>query len=214
MKPADILHSVRGHMRDVALIVTRLNGQAEVMAPDRWQDHCLTVLDELDQQLAQSGAPASDRAQMIYAASCLLDETALRTLPEAQRLQWQATPLQVQRFGTLQGGEQVYEQISQALATPAPSLWLLACWQLVLALGFQGKYQHQDPAQRTQLIHKLDQSIGPIDTPVQTPQRKRRSLHWRSFSPWLWALLSCSLALIVYFLLQSWLHHAVSQLGS
>ncbi|WP_089084661.1 DotU family type IV/VI secretion system protein [Aquitalea magnusonii] len=213
MSPLTILHTVRGHMRDVSLIVTRLQQQAAPVAGSDLNHHCDQLLDQLEQALEQAGTPSREREQMIYACCCLLDETALRHLPDAARAQWQANPLQVRRFASLQGGEQIYEQIRSELARPQPSYWLLACWQLVLALGFEGKYSQGDAAQRQQWRQQLDKVINALP-PAQTATAPRRPVwHWRSFSPWLWAALSCLLLSLLYLLLQGWLHHALRQLG-
>ena len=214
MTPLAILHAVRGHMRDISLIVTRLQQQADPVAEHNLNQHCHLLLDQLEQSLEQAGAPQAEREQMIYACCCLLDETALRHLPAPEREQWQANPLQVRRFASLQGGEQVYEQIRSELARPQPSFWLLACWQLVLALGFEGKYSQGDTLQHQQWRRQLDKVLNAL-APTQAPATPCRTIwHWRSFSPWLWATLSSLLLLLLYLLLQGWLRHALRQLGS
>lgn len=213
MTPLTILQAVRGHMRDISLIVTRLQQQAEPVADSNLNNHCHQLLDQLEHALEQASAPRTERERMIYACCCLLDETALRHLPGAARAQWQANPLQVRRFASLQGGEEVYAQIHKELARPQPSYWLLACWQLVLALGFEGKYSQGDASQREQWRQQLDKVINALP-PAQASTTARRPVwHWRSFSPWLWAALSCLLLSLLYLLLQGWLHHALRQLG-
>jgi len=207
-----IIQSVRASMRDLTLIVVRLSAEAALIEPARFQDHCMAVLDRFDNDLAQAGALPAERADAVYAASCLLDEVALQKLAEPIRSQWQATPLQVSRFGNLQGGELVYEQIAGELAKPMPSCWRLACWQLVLGLGFQGKYGTADHMQRHQLINRIDEQLA---LPVQdsAPPLPGTVIHWRSFSPLLWAALAWGGAAALYFFLHNWLQNAVGMLG-
>jgi type VI secretion system protein ImpK len=213
MSPLTILQTVRGHMRDIALIVTRLQQQGEPVADSNLNQHCHQLLDQLELALEQAATPPREREQMIYACCCLLDESALRHLPAPARAQWQANPLQVRRFASLQGGEQVYEQIRDELARPQPSYWLLACWQLVLALGFEGKYSQGDTSQHQQWRQQLDKVLNALPSPATAPLSPRPAWHWRSFSPWLWAMLSGLLLLVIYSLLQGWLHQALRQLG-
>ncbi|WP_199104040.1 DotU family type IV/VI secretion system protein [Aquitalea sp. ASV11] len=214
MSPLSILHAVRGNMRDIALIVTRLQQQAEPVTEHQLNQDCQHLLDQLEQALEQAGAPRAEREQIIYACCCLLDETALRHLPEPARAHWQARPLQVHRFASLQGGEQLYEQMRSELARPQPSYWLLACWQLVLALGFEGKYSQGDTAQHQQWRQQLDKVINALEPTQEAAPSPRPVWHWRSFSPWLWAMLSGLLLLVIYLLLQGWLHQALRQLGN
>lgn len=208
-----IVQAVRASMRDVSLIVTRLAADATLTEPAGFQQHCMAVLDRLDNALAQQGAAPQEREDAVYAASCLLDEAALQKLAEPARSRWQATPLQVSRFGNLQGGELVYEQIAGELAKPAPSYWRLACWQLVLGLGFQGKYGVHDHLQRHQLLNRIDERLAPVIPAETAPPPPAAVIHWRSFSPLLWAVLAWSASALLYVVLQGWLKNAVTALA-
>lgn len=208
-----IVQSVRASMQDISLIVTRLSADATLTEPAGFQAHCMAVLDRLDNALAQQGASPAEREDAVYAASCLLDEAALQKLAEPLRARWQATPLQVSRFGNLQGGELVYEQIAGELAKPAPSYWRLACWQLVLGLGFQGKYGANDHLQRHQLLNRIDERLAPVAPAETAPPPPGAVIHWRSFSPLLWAVLAWSGAALLYLVLQGWLKNAATALA-
>jgi len=213
LEQSQIIQSVRASMRDISLIVTRLSDDAQQTEPAGFQAHCMAVLDRFDNDLAQAGASPQERDDAVYAASCLLDEAALRKLEEPLRSAWQATPLQVSRFGNLQGGELVYEQISTELAKPLPSPWRLASWQLVLGLGFQGKYGGADSGQRYQLITRIDALLGKAASEQAAPPLPGTTIHWRSFSPLMWAALAWTGAGILYFFLHAWLQNAASVLG-
>ena len=208
-----IVQAVRASMRDVSLIIVQLTADARLLEPASFQDHCMAVLDRFDNALAQHGASQAEREDAVYAASCLLDEAALQKLEEPLRSRWQATPLQVSRFGNLQGGELVYDQITGELAKPAPSYWRLACWQLVLGLGFHGKYGANDQVQRHHLIQRIDDRLKPAIPVETTPAPAKAIIHWRSFSPLLWAALAWSGTAVLYLTLQGWLQSAVTALG-
>lgn len=212
MTQSEIIQIVQRCMRDVSLIVIRLVDGAAPADPAAFQSHCMSVLDQLGSDLLRQGASSVEVEQAVYAASCLLDEAALQKLEGAVRTQWQAAPLQVSRFGNLQGGELVYEQIAAELSKPAPSIYLLACWQLVLGLGFQGRYALKDTAQRHQLMMRLDERLGPPAMPP-APAGGKRMLHWRSFSALMWALLAWLGTGVLYLLLRAWLYGTASGLG-
>lgn len=208
-----IVQAVRASMRDLSLIIVQLSADASLTEPAGFQAHCMAVLDRLDNALAQHGASPAEREDAVYAASCLLDEAAQQKLEEPLRSRWQATPLQVSRFGNLQGGELVYDQIAVELAKPAPSYWRLACWQLVLGLGFQGKYGANDQVQRHHLLQQIDDRLERAIPGETTPAPPKTIIHWRSFSPLLWAALAWSGTAMLYLMLQGWLQNAVTALG-
>lgn len=212
MKDNQIPTTVRSQMRDIALIVSYLSDEAKAEDIAKLQEHCTDTLNKFDHDLETSGAADQDRQMAGYAASALLDEAALRKLPETDRQLWGAHPLQVTRYGDYQGGERVFEHIRQELAKPAPSLWLLSAWQVTLSLGFKGKYIHEGEVARQQVLAVLDERLAMFNDLTPISEGSKTIIHWRSFSPLIWAVLCWCLVGILYMTLQAILKTAIATL--
>lgn len=210
---------VRCLMHDIALIVSALSAQAKTNDVDELQQRGLAALDAFDAALQGEHVATQERQHAVYAASALLDEAALAAIEPEQRESWMANPLQVTRFANYQGGERVFEQIDAELSHSTPSQWLLSTWQVVLALGYQGKHSGDNG---TIALHELQDRIAgllarplPEETPavISAATQRPSMVHWRSFSPVLWALGCCAAAGVTYVVLQSILKVSIAMLA-
>lgn len=179
---------MRALLRDTALEVSLLSQDATERSAFDLRERCLRIVDDFDRALQVRQCPRDVLEDAVYAQCGLLDETALRCLPEDERSKWDAHPLQVERFGNHDAGNRVYERIALRLREMPPKVVLLECYAAVLGLGFLGRYAHEGEPRRAELAALLNERIqraGPqrrsfiIDTVSGT------RLAWlRRLSPW------------------------------
>lgn len=131
---------IRDLLRDTALLVTTLaqGGKAESVTALR--ERCQQLMTGFACALERRGMPADVREDALYAQCGLLDEAVLRSLPVAEKPQWDAQPLQVERFGKHDAGERIFERITVRMGEPRPNADLLECYSAILGLGFMGRY--------------------------------------------------------------------------
>ncbi len=151
--------SMRALLRDTALEVSLLLRGADPRSALQLRERCLQVVTDFDRALQAKGVPDAIREDAVYAQCGLLDEKALTYLPDDERSEWDAQPLQVERFGNHDAGQRIYERIAvRVLETPA-QVGLLECYAAILGLGFLGRYASKDEPQRTELANLLNERI-------------------------------------------------------
>lgn len=197
--------SIRALLRDTALEVSLLLQDATERSAFDLRERCLRIVDDFDRALQVRQCPLDVLEDAVYAQCGLLDETALRCLPDDERSKWDAHPLQVERFGNHDAGNRVYERIALRLREMPPKVALLECYAAVLGLGFLGHYAHKGEPRRAELAALLNERIqraGPqrrsfiIDTVSGT------RLDWlRRLSPWAIAGIVCVSAALIWFVL-------------
>ena len=120
-------------------------GNPRVQA-DTVQRRLNALLDRYAHSLRETGTGLYF-AEADYALSALADELLLHAIvwPGAQL--WRGFLLERARFGTEAAGDRLFERIDALRAQPDPaSSELAGVYLTVLAMGFQGRYRHGDPA--------------------------------------------------------------------
>ena len=105
------------------------------------------MLATADQQARQLGYPADDVRLAIYAVVAFLDESVLNS-GQQMFADWPRQPLQDELFGGHLAGEWFFQHVEQLLARPDSAVLadVLEVHQLVLLLGFRGRYGHDTAA--------------------------------------------------------------------
>lgn len=147
--------SVQALFRDTALEVASLSDGGEVESMTAWQSRCVELVERLRRELRLAGYPDEDIQEISYAQCALLDETALRNLPESLRGDWEMNPLQVRFFNSYNAGEVIYERIGALLRKKEPSPDLIDAYTIILNLGFKGRYIDLNDEERLHLIDSL-----------------------------------------------------------
>ncbi|CAG4895259.1 DotU family type IV/VI secretion system protein [Paraburkholderia gardini] len=194
---------IRDLLRDTALLVTTLSQGGKPESVTELRQRCQQLMAQFSAALEQRGVAADVRDDALYAQCGLLDETVLRALPLDDRSQWDAQPLQVERFGKHDAGERVFERLTERMREAVPNADLLECYAAVLGLGFMGRYAREGEAQHATLIASLDtqlQKLRPAALHTFIADRSGwRLADWLyRFSPWAIAGFGCVAAALVY----------------
>lgn len=194
---------IRDLLRDTALLVTTLSQGGKSEAVTVLRQRCQQLMAQFSAALDQRGVAGDVRDDALYAQCGLLDEAVLRALPMDDKPQWDAQPLQVERFGKHDAGERVFERLTERMREAAPNADLLECYAAILGLGFMGRFAREGQAQRTSLLASLDaqlQKLRPAGTRTFIADRSgRRLADWfYRLSPWAVAGLTCVAAALVY----------------
>ncbi|NUE67133.1 DotU family type IV/VI secretion system protein [Snodgrassella sp. ESL0253] len=213
MKNNQIPDYVRENLRNYILFVTRLNMGHAIQNMDEMQLIAVHLVTEFDQKLGENHLPDHERKQIRYALYALVDELALRFLDSKNKLIWESSPLQVSQFGEYDAGIQLFEDIQTELHKPDPSYWLLTIWQLIFALGFNGKYLFEETHIRNELITKIDSHLPEITMPSMPASRKLRPVTFRSFSAVSWSVVLLVFTIVVYLVLNKYLSNLVASIG-
>ncbi|WP_018315212.1 DotU/TssL family secretion system protein [Cupriavidus sp. UYPR2.512] len=204
-------------LRDTALTIAGLADAAQ--APDfaAFRTKCLDQVKRLQEEFRASGQPVDVVEDAAYAQCALLDEVALGRLQGDGRDAWERQPLQVDQFDSHDAGQALIARIERRLAEPQPVLPLLAVFQAVLGLGFQGRYALDGADARLALMNTIDErlhraGVHPATGPVLvTTGKPRRRLGLLSpLGGFAMAIVGASL---VYLALDRWLALAIGQLA-
>jgi len=196
---------MRALLRDTALEVSLLSQDTVEHSAFKLRERCLQVVSDFDRALQGKQFPHEVREDAVYAQCGLLDETALRCLPDDERSKWDAQPLQVERFGNHDAGDRIYERIAVRVREIPPNVALLECYAAVLGLGFLGRYAHDDELRRAELATLLNERIMGAGSRrggliVDTVSSTR--LDWlRRLSPWTIAGIACVTAALIWLML-------------
>lgn len=175
-------------LQDSYLLVVELQQKAAPKDGEELWKHSVAQVEQCRNSLIDAGVSQRAVNQICYAQCALLDETVLRNASEQAHAVWAAKPLQAHFFSRHQAGEQLYEDMREALAEPAPDLRVLTCYHRVLMLGFLGRYRTETAPEREQLLAALNEHVEPFAaagaTPVLVSARGGSWHHWLS-RPWL-----------------------------
>ncbi|MFM0644296.1 DotU/TssL family secretion system protein [Paraburkholderia bryophila] len=207
--------SIRGLLRDTALQVSTLNQGGIAQSVPILRKRCLELVAVFAATLEQRGIAADVREDALYAQCGLLDETILRYLPLDQKHQWNAQPLQVERFGKHNAGDYVFERLTERMRETPPNIDLLECYSAVLGLGFTGRYAREGEEKRAALIVALETQIAKLRPAVHhrliADHGSVSLTDWlRYVSPWAIASTACVISVLVYFV---WSHALDVQLA-
>lgn len=207
--------SIDDLLRDVALTVVHLRAGAAVEKGEALYKRCVDHITTLRQRLTEMQCDSAVIDDVSYAACALLDETVLQKSSDEGYEVWQGVPLQVTFFNTYQAGNTLYERIRERIRHPEGGQLVLACYDRVLGLGFQGRYQSQPQGEREALVMAVRDLLP-------TPQRVNggallnslsgRKGSWRGASLLFWTGVSLVVVVALYFALRYHIDSLLSQL--
>lgn len=206
--------SMRAMLRDTALEVSLLAQGATATSVPQLRERCLQLVRDFETALEARRLPADVREDAVYAQCGLLDEFALTYLPLEKRYEWDAQPLQVERFQNHDAGERIYQRLATRMLEPHPNTELLECYSTVLGLGFRGRYARAGEPQRAEIISALNEHLAEVSPPrlgfiIDTT--RTRGYGWlRQLSPWLIAGIACAAAALVWL---AWSHALDEQIA-
>lgn len=229
-------------MADTWLTVAQLRHGASAPDGQELYKKCCAQVESVREALERAGYDSESITHISYAQCALLDEAVMNRKPaavssasatsgpEPERMvetavsatvdidkgakAWRAAPLQARYFGSLRAGEALYDRIAEVLRQPSPVPAVLACYQRVLALGFQGQFSLSGvgQAQREEILAVLNKRIPPLDTGVslvvQTSGKHRYNL---LRSVWFWIIVAVVLTTAVWFGGHLWLQDLLHQ---
>ncbi|VTN09815.1 Uncharacterized protein conserved in bacteria [Raoultella terrigena] len=97
---------------------------------------------------------------------------------------------------------------------PSPIPAVLACYQRVLALGFQGQFSLSGVGQeqREEILASLNQRVPPLDTGISLVVHKTGKRRYNLFrSVWFWIILAVTLTAAVWIGGDLWLQDLLRQ---
>jgi type VI secretion system protein ImpK len=189
-------------LRDTALLVSTLRAGGHAVSFDALRTRCRQLLEQLDEALERREFARDERDEALGAQCALLDETALRHLSGIEQDNWAARPLQVEKFGKHDLGEDVFMRLNERMRAPSPAVELLECYATILGLGFTGRYAIDGEAKRQALLADLSGLLArmrPTEPAVFIAEKSGAQLGWlRRTSPWIFAAVCCLFALLVW----------------
>jgi type VI secretion system protein ImpK len=185
-------------LQDSYLLVVELQQKASPKDGEELWKHCVAQVEQCRNSLIDAGVSQRAVNQICYAQCALLDETVLRNTSAQAHAIWAAKPLQAHFFSRHQAGEQLYEDMREALAEPAPDLRVLTCYHRVLMLGFLGRYRTETAPEREQLLAALGEQVEPFAATGATPVLvSARGGSWRRWLSLPWLHLTAAAVLLV-----------------
>jgi len=194
---------IRDLLRDTALLVTSLAPGGQALDDDGLRERCRQLIEHFSEALSRRSYPDDVRREALIAQCGLLDETALRCLPDEMRAGWALKPLQVEKFNLHDAGETVFERLEARMREPSPNIDLLECYSAILGMGFVGRYAREGEAKRVALTTTLNAQLAklrPSSAHAFVADRAGRRLSdwFYRLSPWAIAGLVCVVAVIVW----------------
>ena len=135
-------------LQEALTAVVRLRaGRQPVPDAVAFRQQMTQLLQRADGEARQAGYPPDDVRLAVFAVVALLDESALNSRQPAL-VDWARRPLQDELFGGHLAGEWFFQHVEQLLARPDSAVLadVLEVHQLVLLLGFRGRYGHDTAA--------------------------------------------------------------------
>ncbi|SFC50498.1 type VI secretion system protein TssL, short form [Pragia fontium] len=202
-------------LRDIALTVVHLRAGSVVEQGEALYKRCVAQITTLRQRLSEQQYSEDVIDDISYAACALLDETVLLRNSDEGYEVWQGVPLQVTFFNTYQAGDELFERICQRIRHPEGGQLVLACYDRVLGLGFQGRYLSQPQQEREQLVIEVrdllpKEPIGNGDLMLNTFMGPKR--FWRNSSLLFWTGVALMVAVLLFMLLRQHLESILAQL--
>ncbi|GLC25003.1 DotU family type IV/VI secretion system protein [Roseisolibacter agri] len=135
-------------LQEALTAVVRLRaGRQSIPDAAAFRQQIVQLLQRADGEARQAGYPPDDIRLAVFAVVALLDESALNSRQPALA-DWARRPLQEELFGIHLAGEFFFQHVEQLLARPDSAVLadVLEVHQLVLLLGFRGRYGHDAAA--------------------------------------------------------------------
>ncbi|CAG9218646.1 DotU family type IV / VI secretion system protein [Paraburkholderia sabiae] len=218
-KDAD-LHVLPVALRDTALLVARLAQDGAPNAYGDFRSTCKQQIKRLREQMTALGHSADTVEDAAYAQCALLDEAALGYLKGFDRDQWETEPLQVAEFNSHDAGNELIHRIERRLSERQPSLTLLAIFNAVLSLGFEGRFALEGDEARFALMRAIDERLeqggwrradaSTTNVIVTSPWSRP---WYRRMNPLAWVAAACVVSGLAYLMLDRWLTASIESLA-
>ncbi|MEX3984668.1 DotU family type IV/VI secretion system protein [Paraburkholderia sp. EG287A] len=194
---------IRDLLRDTGLLVTSLGDDGTVKDAEKFRNDCRKLIQRFSDALTQYGYPEDVKREVSLAQCGLIDETALRNLPEGSRAAWALNPFQVERFKVHDAGEFVIDRIEARLREAAPHADLLEGYAAMLGMGFRGRYALEGESKLVELMGALNarlKTLRPHEAQSFISDRAGRPLFdwFHRLSPWVIAAVVCMVAAIIW----------------
>lgn len=200
-------------LRDIALTVVHLRAGSVVEQGEALYKKCVDQITALRQKLTEQQHSQDVVDDISYAACALLDETVLLRNNGGYDV-WQGIPLQVTFFKTYQAGDELFERIRQRIRHPDGSQLVLACYDRVLGLGFQGRYLSQPQVEREQLVMEVRDLLPkePVNEISMLNAFQGQRSFWRNTSLLFWTGASLVVVALLFWGLRQHLDSTLAQL--
>ncbi|MCX5540632.1 DotU family type IV/VI secretion system protein [Paraburkholderia sp. CNPSo 3076] len=194
---------IRDLLRDTGLLVTSLGDDGTVKNAEQFRNDCRKLIQKFSDALTQYGNPEDVKREVLLAQCGLIDETALRHLPESSRAAWALNPFQVERFKVHDAGEFVISRIEARLREATPNADLLEGYAAILGMGFQGRYALDGENRLVELMDALNtrlKTLRPHETRSFISDRAGRQFSdwFHRLSPWVVAAGVCVVAAVIW----------------
>ncbi|MBV9879089.1 MAG: DotU family type IV/VI secretion system protein [Gemmatirosa sp.] len=143
--------------------IVRLRADRQpITDPAAFRAQMLQLLGRAEQEARGAGYDPADIRLAVFAVVALLDESALNARQPALAADWARRPLQEELFGGHMAGEWFFQHVEQLLARPdTPTLVdLLEVHDLVVLLGFRGRYGAADPGALHAVASRLGERVA------------------------------------------------------
>lgn len=206
-------------LRNTALEISQFAQDTTTDDVEDLRAQCRKLTEDFASAMEARKVPVNVARDALYMQCGLLDESVLAHLPAQSRPLWEATPLQVERYGEHDAGEQVYSRLAERMREARPNVELLECYATVLGLGFQGKFAREGASQRAAIIRSLNERLEKLspssDSGLVVDATRTHRFDWfYRLSPWAIAGLVCAAGVIVFVLIGQGLDLQVSHLLS
>ncbi|QYN44754.1 DotU family type IV/VI secretion system protein [Gilliamella sp. ESL0441] len=206
-------------LRDPILVVVQLKAKADIPSGHKLYELCKQHVSNVREQLLNAQYSQDIIDDISYALCALLDEAVLlchRDNPKNQDYdEWLGSPLQVIFFNTHNAGYDLFEKIRARLKADRKEGIVLACFDRVLGLGFQGYYLDKPQKEREELILALREALREYEPEQSYPiiqQTKSNRFRGRKAILLICTLVSIISIFILYFVLDNQLDKLVTQL--
>ncbi|HEY1042551.1 MAG TPA: DotU family type IV/VI secretion system protein [Telluria sp.] len=116
-----------------------LRDGATIKDESSFSDRMAELIAEVDKRARKANIDPDETLAAKYAFCAALDETVMRTQPQARAL-WESRPLQLRLFGDQLAGEQFFDRLDELRLRGRAHLQALEVYHMCLLLGFRGRY--------------------------------------------------------------------------
>ncbi|KFA59596.1 hypothetical protein A9G34_07895 [Gilliamella sp. Choc4-2] len=206
-------------LRDSILVVVQLKAKADIPSGHKLYELCKQQVTSVREKLYNAQYSQDVIDDISYALCALLDETVLlchRDNPKNQDYdEWLGSPLQVIFFNTHNAGYDLFEKIRARLKADKKEGLVLACFDRVLGLGFQGCYLDKPQMEREHLIIALREALREYEPEQSYPIIEQTKIY--RYKGRKTVLLTCTVlsvisVLALYFVFNNQLDNLVKQL--
>lgn len=160
-------------LRDTVLTVVQLKEGTDIPSVSQLYKQCKQQIINLRETLHEAQYSQDVIDDISYAQCAFLDETVLLCSKNSRHSQnydeWLGAPLQVVFFNTHNAGYDLFEKVRHRLRADKKEYLVLACFDRVLGLGFQGCYLGQTQMEREHLIMALREALKASEPDLAHP---------------------------------------------